>query len=127
MRASDAVFVDRGGGVRTRYLVTRDAPTTFLSGITEFDPGASVPLHRHNCAESVVVLQGQGYFESSDGVCELSIGDVTFVPAGIDHRFANRGASRMRILWTYGSRDSTRTMSATGETFPIGSQADHQR
>jgi putative monooxygenase len=117
---------DRGGGVRTTYLVTRGlGATEFLNGITEFDPGAELPFHSHNCDESVVVLEGAAIFEREGGANELEPFDTTFVAAGIVHRFANHGDTTMRILWTYGSAEATRTLAATGETFPIGSATDH--
>jgi quercetin dioxygenase-like cupin family protein len=116
---------DRGGGVRTSYLVTRAlGAEQFLNGITEFDPGAELPFHSHNCEESVVVLEGTALFERDGEKTELAPFDTTFVPAGVVHRFANHGSSTMRILWTYGSVEATRTLAATGETFPIGSAAD---
>lgn len=116
---------DRGGGVRTSYLVTRDlGAVQFLNGITVFDPGAELPFHSHNCEESVVVLEGTALFEHDGETTWLEPFDTTFVPVGLVHRFANPGASTMRILWTYGSVDATRTLAATGETFPIGGVAD---
>jgi putative monooxygenase len=117
---------DRGGGVRTSYLVTRAlGAEQFLNGITEFDPGAELPFHSHNCEESVVVLEGSAVFDRDGEATQLGPFDTTFVPAGVVHRFANHGDSPMRILWTYGSVDATRTLAETGETFPIGSTADH--
>jgi quercetin dioxygenase-like cupin family protein len=116
---------DRGGGVRTSYLVTPVlGAAQFLNGITEFDPGAELPFHSHNCEESVVVLEGTALFERDGQTTQLEPFDTTFVPAGVVHRFANHGASTLRILWTYGSVAATRTLAATGETFPIGSAAD---
>jgi putative monooxygenase len=127
MRASGADYVDRNAGVRTRYLISASEPgTTLLSGITEFDPGTGLPMHTHNCVESVVVLEGQGVFETPSEVHELTDGDVTFVPADVAHRFVNSGESRLRILWTYGSADATRTLIETGETFSVGSARDHR-
>jgi hypothetical protein len=46
------------------------------------------------------------------------------VPAGIPHRFLNRGDGPMRIYWVYGGRDVTRTITATGETFEHLSESD---
>lgn len=125
LRPQDLLEHDRGGGVRTSYLVTRElGAAKFLNGITEFDPGAELPLHSHNCEESVVVLEGTALFEHDGEKMTLRPFDTTFVVAGIVHRFANHGQSIMRILWTYGSIDATRTLAATDETFPIGSAAD---
>jgi quercetin dioxygenase-like cupin family protein len=125
LRPQDLLRHDRGSGVRTSYLVTRElGAEQFLNGITEFDPGAELPFHSHNCEESVVVLEGTALLENGDETITLRPFDTTFVAAGIVHRFANHGQSIMRILWTYGSIDATRTLAATDETFPIGSPAD---
>ena len=51
-------------------------------------------------------------------------GEATWVPAGVPHRFLNRGDSLMRIYWVYGGRDVTRTITATGETFEHLSESD---
>jgi quercetin dioxygenase-like cupin family protein len=126
IRPDDTPPFDRGGGVRTSYLVTRGLGAhQFLNGLTEFDPGASLPFHSHNCEESVVVLEGAAGFETEDGVTDMRALQATFVPAGVVHRFVNQGDGIMRILWVYGSVDATRTLAASGETFPIGSAAEH--
>jgi putative monooxygenase len=120
LRAHEAQTVDRGAGVRTTYLVTADVGASrFMNGTTEFEPDASVPPHSHNCEESVVVLDGIGRFECEGRAAELAAGDATWVPAGASHRFVNVGEGTLRILWTYGRTDPTRTFSASGETVPI--------
>ena len=125
LRADEIPVVDRGGGARTIPLVTREIGTQgFLNGITEFDPGASIPLHYHNCEESVMIVEGVGTFEVNGQLYELKQFDTTWVPAGVPHRFLNRSNARMRIFWTYSSVDATRTIVATGETFSIGSARD---
>jgi quercetin dioxygenase-like cupin family protein len=100
LRARELVPYDRGGGVRTVQLVTADVGSQFLNGTTEFDPGASLPLHSHNCEESVMVLEGEAAFEAAGELIEMEAGDTTWVPAGVVHRFSNRGAGPMRIVWT---------------------------
>lgn len=124
LRPSTIGASDRGGGARTIPLVTRaTGSTTFMSGITIFAPGASIPVHVHDCEESVCLLEGYAIAEV-DGV-ENSIvpGDVTFISPGIPHRFINASASEeMRIMWTYASVDATRTIVATRETHPIDSE-----
>jgi putative monooxygenase len=118
---------DRGGGARTIPLVTRAAgASSFINGITVFDPGASVPFHRHNCDESVMIIEGRAVAEIDGVEYELSTFDTTFLPANVPHRFRNASATEsMRMLWIYGSVDATRTLVATGETRPI--DAEHRR
>jgi len=117
--------VDRGGGARTIPLVCCEIGAQgLLNGITEFDPGAAIPLHYHNCEETVLIVEGQATFEVDGREYELEPLDTTWVPTGMPHRFSNRSNARMRIFWTYSSVDATRTVVATGETFKIGSAQD---
>jgi putative monooxygenase len=103
--------VERGEGVRTWYLVTSQrGATEFLTGITEFDPGASLAAHFHNCQESVIVLEGRAMFEAAGDECALEQNAATLVPTGTVHRFRNPGPGRLRILFVYGSVNATRTL-----------------
>ncbi len=107
----DETPVERGGGVRTWFLVTAErGASEFLTGITEFDPGASLARHFHNCQESVIVLEGRAGFEAAGDECELEQNTSTLVPTGTVHRFRNPGPGRLRILFVYGSIDATRTL-----------------
>jgi quercetin dioxygenase-like cupin family protein len=112
---------ERGGGARTLPLVNAlcGARST-LSGITEFDPGAAIPLHFHNCEETVLVLEGAAQAEVDGVIHDLGPLDTTWIAAGTHHRFRNASATeRMRIFWTYASVDATRTIVATGKTTRI--------
>jgi quercetin dioxygenase-like cupin family protein len=120
MRAGEQPVIDRGGGVRTSYLVGPSVGAgEFQSGVTEFDAGASLPEHWHDCEESVMVIEGAAIFSFGERRVPMDTGDVTWVPAGSPHRFINRGSGRLRILWTYGKVGATRTLALTGETVPI--------
>ncbi|WP_029138516.1 cupin domain-containing protein [Nakamurella lactea] len=124
LRPESLAAHDRGGGVRTIPLVRRAVGAqTFLNGITIFDPGAALPLHLHSCAESVTILAGDAIADI-DGVCtELGSWDTTLVAAGTPHRFRNASAiAPMRILWTYGSIDATRTIIGSGITSRIDAE-----
>ena len=115
----------RGGGARTTPLVTRKlGSTSLLNGITEFEPGAAIQLHTHNCEESVMVLEGDAIAEIDGRRHEMTAGDTTWVAANVPHRFINASVTRvMRIFWTYASIEATRTIVATGETRPIDAEA----
>lgn len=108
--------IDRGNGASTVALVTKAiGAESFLNGITTFEPGAAIGHHTHNCIESVVVVQGEAIVNIDGVETPLSTFDTTFVPADIPHHFRNASAvNPMRILWTYGSADATRTIVATG-------------
>ena len=76
-----------------------------------------IPLHSHNVEECVLVLEGLATVTIGDDEFEVDAGVNTWVPAGVPHRFVNRGTGIMRIFWVYGGLDVTRTITATGETF----------
>jgi putative monooxygenase len=121
MAPSDIAVRERGGGARTTPFVNaRIGSRKTLSGITEFDPGAAIPLHFHNCEETVLLLSGQGVAEI-DGE-EFPVGPlhVSWIPPGIPHCFRNTSQTeKMRIYWTYASIDADRTIVATGVTTRI--------
>jgi HTH-type transcriptional regulator, repressor for puuD len=126
LRAGDRERFDRGAGVVTlpyagKWNAQGNRVTT---GITAFAPGTGIPLHTHNVEESVLVLEGEATAELDGDRHELAAGDATWVPAGVPHRFANRGQGPMRIHWVYGGREVTRTIVATGETVEHLSEAD---
>lgn len=117
-RPSEMPSVARGGGVRTIPLLTkRTGAKSFINGLTVFPPKGSVPLHKHNCDESVLVLKGHAIAEIAGQEHEVVEGDVSFIPEGVHHYFRNVSSSEdLTILWTYASIDADRTIISTGET-----------
>lgn len=117
-RPSEIPAVARGGGVKTIPLLTRKTGArSFINGITIFPPGGSVPLHKHNCDESVFVLSGSAIADIAGEEHEVKDGEVTSIPEGVHHRFRNVSeTAELKILWTYASLDADRTIIATGET-----------
>ena len=124
LRPSEIKPHERGGGARTIPLVTRGCgSTSLLNGITEFAPNAAIPLHKHNCEESVMVLEGEAIVELDGVRHRMGVNDTTWVPAEMPHRFINASdTKKMRIFWIYASIDATRTIIATGETGSVDSE-----
>jgi putative monooxygenase len=127
LRPADLPAFSRGGGASTIPLVTRArGAAVFLSGQTLFEGGAGIPLHVHNCPESVVILEGDAIVEIAGQEYTLTAFDTTYVDAEVPHRFRNASDTEpMRILWTYASIDATRTIVETGVTTRI--DAEHDR
>jgi quercetin dioxygenase-like cupin family protein len=121
LRPNDIPRHDRGGGAATTPLVTRKLGATgFINGITEFEPGAVIPFHSHNCEESVVLLEGDAVLDIRGETHPLTRLDTTWIPPNVVHRFRNMSkTSPMKILWIYASMDATRTLAETGETRSI--------
>jgi 3-isopropylmalate dehydrogenase len=126
LRQAEIEPFDRGTGVRTLPYVGKwnAEANKVTTGITEFPAGAGIPLHTHNVEESVLILEGQATAVIGADRFDLEPGDATWAPAGVPHRFANRGQGPMRIYWGYGGRRVTRTICATGETFEHLSEQD---
>ena len=121
LHPADLPVKDRGGGIRTIPLVTSGIGSrSMLNGITTLDPGAAVPLHTHNCEESVIVLSGHARAYIDGVETDLEARDTTWIPAEVPHFFRNISDTEpMSILWTYASIDATRTIVATGVTTRI--------
>lgn len=121
LRSGELSGVDRGQGVSTVPLATRQRGSgTFLTGVTTFERGASLPVHFHNCVESVYVLTGAAVVEIDGELSQLQAGDATIVSADIPHRFINDSSTGLtQILWVYGSADATRTVVGTGITVTV--------
>jgi quercetin dioxygenase-like cupin family protein len=109
--------IDRGPGLRGWPLVSGENGSQLLTtGITEFQVGAGLALHTHNCEEQVTILEGDALAEINGATYELTAPDTTFISLGLPHRFINRGDRPMKILWVYTSTKVTRTFVATGQT-----------
>ena len=115
---ADVEPLDRGSGIRSTPLITPrscpEAPIT--TGISVYPAGTGAPLHTHNCDEQVTLLGGLAEVEIDGEVTLLVPNDTTYIPAGQEHAFRNRGEDPMEILWIYCSNRVTRTLSASGET-----------
>src|SRR5574341_1925500 len=64
LRIDSLPVVERGNGIRTTPLVTKELGAKDLTtGITRFPVGAKVPMHSHNCDEQVTILEGDAEAE----------------------------------------------------------------
>ena len=125
IRFAEISVVPRGSGVETKpLLLGSTGAEAFVSGVSTFPVGAALKMHKHNTEEMVVLLEGEATVEVDDRKYDIVPYDTTHVPAGLFHRFINRGKTPMRILWVYGATHVTRTFADTGETVEHLSESD---
>ncbi len=118
IRTENVAMIDRGGGIISVPLVTKESieNAQFTTGMSVYPAGTGAPRHSHNCDEQVTLIEGTGEVEIEDVVTPLTPYDSTYIRAGVEHAFRNKGPEPMRILWIYSSSRVTRTLSATGAT-----------
>lgn len=126
IKIDDLKVLDRGGGVRTWPLVIhqRVEESKFTTGISEYPVGKGAPMHFHNCAEQVTVLEGTGEVEVEGKITPLKPYDSTYIPAERMHCFRNTGKTPMKILWIYDTNKVTRTFQGETEAVEHLSAAD---
>ncbi|MGI9257261.1 MAG: cupin domain-containing protein [Gammaproteobacteria bacterium] len=129
LKLDELSSIARGDGVETTLLVgtERCGPVSFTSGLTRFPAAKKVPVHHHNCAEQVTLLEGDAEVEIDGERTRLKPYDTTYIPAGKPHRFINVGETPMLILWIYDTDVVTRTFSETGQTVAHLSSQDTTR
>lgn len=126
VKYEEIVPFSRGDGVQTRLMLGKRTAESvpFTTGTTIFPAGCAAPLHSHNCAEQVTILEGTAEALVGGEVVKLGAMDTTFIPAEVPHYFRNTGPGRLVILWIYGAREVTRTFTESGETVPHMSPRD---
>lgn len=61
-------------------------------------PGAVTPVHRHDCEEVVVVLEGSGILELEGKKEPFGPGSTLIVPPNAVHQISNTGEGAIRLL-----------------------------
>ncbi|MFT4783510.1 MAG: putative monooxygenase [Paracoccaceae bacterium] len=118
IRQSDRTPIDRGNGAATVQMLTpSEGAQDLVNGFTTLPPGRAIPLHYHNCEESVLIVEGTASVHVDGVQTDARTGDVIWIPADIPHFFANPSPTdALRIFWTYASAQATRTLVESRKT-----------
>src|SRR5688572_13378446 len=66
----------------------------FSTGLARFKPSVQLPCHRHECGESITILQGQCEIAVEGRTYRLAPYDSLHVPAGLAHGMKSLEPSR---------------------------------
>ena len=61
-------------------------------------PGAGTPVHRHDCEEAIVILEGSGTLTVHGEETRFGPNSTLLIPADAVHQIVNSGATPMRII-----------------------------
>ena len=82
------------------------------------DPGAATPVHRHDCEEAIVILEGQGVLALDGGEHVFGPGETLVIPRNAVHQVTCTGPGPLRLVAALGAAP-VRVHSATNERIPL--------
>ncbi len=82
------------------------------------EPGAGTPVHRHDCEEAVVVLEGNGTLTVNGEDSTFGPNSTLIVPADAVHQILNSGTTRMVIIGTF-STAPVEVRDANNQAMPL--------
>ena len=91
---------EQGPGASLRWLIddARDGAPVYALRMVEIEPGGHSPHHQHNYEHENFVVEGRGRVFMNGEWHDLRAGDVVFVPAGVEHEYANAGDRTFKFL-----------------------------
>ena len=67
------------------------------------DPGAATPVHRHDCEEAIVILEGHGVLEIDGLKQDFEPGNTLVVPRNAVHQLTCSGSEPIRLVAALGA------------------------
>lgn len=67
------------------------------------DPGAATPVHRHDCEEAIVILEGHGVMEIEGLKQEFEPGNTLLVPRNAVHQVTCTSPEPLRLVAALGA------------------------
>ncbi len=111
VRFAEAPVYELAGEARFRDLFARRLGSRGIcGGYGLFAPGASLPCHFHAYDESITIVTGQAVCQVAGREYLLADAATACVPTGLPHRFLNRSASPMAMIWVYAGDEPERTL-----------------
>jgi quercetin dioxygenase-like cupin family protein len=87
-----------GSQVRV-VLCAENGAGSLTMGEAVYEPGATVPLHRHRVEEAFFIVEGSGTAFTEDEEVTLRSGDAMLAPAGQLHGFRNDSDAPLRLIY----------------------------
>ena len=82
------------------------------------DPGAATPIHRHDCEEAIVILEGHGVLTLEGREQAFGPGETLVVPRDAVHQVTSTGPEPLHLVAALGAAP-VRVHSATNERIPL--------
>jgi quercetin dioxygenase-like cupin family protein len=106
-------------GIKHRTVAGREQGTTGMEvWVQSIAPGASTPVHRHDCEEVIVVLTGAGRCTVEGRTEPFSAGSTLNIPRNAVHDLANTSAEEMHLVAALGM-NPVRVENADGSPLPL--------
>ena len=81
-------------------------------------PGAATPVHRHDCEEAIVILEGHGVLDLEGREEAFGPGATLVVPRDAVHQVRSTGPEPLRLVAALGTAP-VRVHTATNERIPL--------
>jgi quercetin dioxygenase-like cupin family protein len=91
---------EQSPGASLRWLIddTHDGAPVYALRMVEIAPGGHSPHHLHGYEHENFVVEGRGRVFMNGMWHDLKAGDVVFVPADVEHEYANAGDTTFKFL-----------------------------
>jgi len=86
------------------------------------EPGAGTPVHRHDCEEVIVILEGGGTCTIGDDVVRFGADSTLIIPRDAVHQLVNTGDVPIRLVGILGAAPVA-VKTADGAPIPLPWQA----
>ena len=81
-------------------------------------PGAATPVHRHDCEEAIVILEGHGVLDLEGREEPFGPGETLVIPRDAVHQVRSTGPEPLRLVAALGTAP-VRVHTATNERIPL--------